>query len=91
VISDPVALALPQGGWSEGALQGEVLFVDRFGNLITSIPNETAGAGAAFQLQTSDGRRRLRVRPAYGMGEPGEFLRPEKAAARPRSERDAPA
>ncbi|MGH7752372.1 MAG: SAM hydrolase/SAM-dependent halogenase family protein, partial [Gemmatimonadales bacterium] len=73
-LSDPVALSLPQGGWSGGVLRGEVLYVDPFGNLITSIPNETVGAGAAFQLQTGDGRRRVRVRPAYRMGEPGEVL-----------------
>lgn len=73
-VSDPVALTLPHGGWGEGVLQGEILYVDPFGNLITSIPNETVGADAAFQLQTAEGMRRVRVRPAYGAGAPGELL-----------------
>jgi hypothetical protein len=73
-VSDPVTLSLPEGGWRDGILQGEILYVDPFGNLITSIPNETVGADAAFQLQTPEGTRGVRLRSAYGAGAPGELM-----------------
>ncbi len=82
-LGDPVDLGLPEGGWRDGVLSGEILYVDPFGNLITSIPNETVEAGAAFLLQTAKGsrgapgaagRRLVVVRRSYGDVAAGELL-----------------
>jgi len=37
-IQDPVLSARPQPKMIEGKIQGEVIYIDRFGNLITNIP-----------------------------------------------------
>lgn len=73
-IGDPVDLDLPRSGWQDGVLSGEVLYVDPFGNLITSIPQDTIGADAAFHLEMPDGVREVRVRPTYGAAAPNELL-----------------
>jgi S-adenosylmethionine hydrolase len=50
-VADPVRLPIPEGRLEAGALVGEVLDVDRFGNLLTSIDAarlaEVPGVGPA--------------------------------------------
>ena len=46
-IPDPVSLQVPTSRVSGGAIEGEVLLVDRFGNLITNIGAGSIAGGAA--------------------------------------------
>ncbi len=39
-VSDPVRLEFPRPKEMDGKIRGEVIYVDRFGNLITNIPRE---------------------------------------------------
>ena len=66
-IGDAVDLALGTGRRAGGALSGEVLYVDPFGNLITNIPaGELTGDGSPVQLTI--GRRRIRATSAGAYG-----------------------
>lgn len=47
VVLDPVLLDLPAPARDEQGIRGEVIHVDRFGNLITNIPGAWAGEFAA--------------------------------------------
>jgi len=73
-IDDPVALTWPRGEWRGDVLNGEVVYVDPFGNLITSISQEIVPRDAAFTLRTARGAPRVRLRATYGGGTPGELL-----------------
>jgi hypothetical protein len=42
-ILDPVRIEVPEARTSEEEIQGEVLYVDRYGNLITNIPGTLVG------------------------------------------------
>lgn len=61
-----------------GELRGEVVYVDRFGNLVTNLPNEAADelpAGRAeLVVGRGRGRRRVRVRTHYAAARAGKFL-----------------
>lgn len=72
-VADPVRLEIPTARLVDGALAGEVIAADRFGNLITSLTEEglgrLAGTGA---VDIEVGSRRLGpVRSAYAEAEPG--------------------
>jgi S-adenosyl-L-methionine hydrolase (adenosine-forming) len=70
VVRDPVRLAWPEVRALHGAVGGTVLHVDRFGNLITSIPRgavESLGPDLTVQV----GHRRLRLVATYGDLAPG--------------------
>lgn len=55
-VSDPVALAVPRAAVRGGTIEGEVLTVDRFGNLVTNIPAALLGAVAGADLAGLDVR-----------------------------------
>src|SRR3972149_6217809 len=63
-IDDPVALTWPRGEWRGNVLNGEVVYVDPFGNLITSISQEIVPRDTAFTLRTARGAPRVRLRAA---------------------------
>lgn len=73
-IDDPVDLVFAPGGWAGEVLSGEVIYVDHFGNLITSIPESTVAPGAAFDLETPQGTRRVRMRATYGAAAPAGLI-----------------
>ncbi|HTX54150.1 MAG TPA: SAM-dependent chlorinase/fluorinase [Candidatus Baltobacteraceae bacterium] len=45
LIADPVRLTLPRARHAHGQVQGEVIWVDRFGNCVTNIPGESLASG----------------------------------------------
>jgi len=49
-VADPVRLPLPQPHRAGDHLAGEVVHVDRFGNLITNVPGEWLAPGARVQV-----------------------------------------
>jgi S-adenosyl-L-methionine hydrolase (adenosine-forming) len=64
VIDDPVLLPIPEPAREPDAVRGQVLHVDRFGNLITNIPAAMlAGPGAEWRGVPGD--------PPGGVGERG--------------------
>jgi S-adenosylmethionine hydrolase len=71
-VSDPVLLKLPQPSRVDGAVVGEVVHVDRFGNLITNIP-EAWAARADLRVQV-EGRDAGPLRAIYGDVAPGQVL-----------------
>jgi S-adenosyl-L-methionine hydrolase (adenosine-forming) len=59
-VTDPVRLALPGSRVEDGALIGEVLGADRFGNLLTSVPaDRVADLAARGELIVELGERNL--------------------------------
>lgn len=68
-LADPVILPLSRPAQTGGAALGAVIHVDRFGNLITNIPEAWARGAIEVEL---DGRGVGRLRPAYGAVQPGE-------------------
>ncbi len=73
-LDDPVELVWVRGEWRGDALNGEVVYVDPFGNLITSIPEEIVPRDATFTLRTARRAHRVRRHATYGTGRPGELL-----------------
>lgn len=83
-VDDPVDLSFEEGSWEDGVLAGEVLYVDRFGNLITNIPSELLEGHDVLQLGAAPpgpaGRGKAnralvaRARRTYGEGELGELI-----------------
>jgi len=75
-VTDPVRLAWPAPVPSAAGVTGVVVHVDRFGNLVTSIPAAAlAGAGADAVLTV--GGRRLALVSTYGeleRGRPGALV-----------------
>jgi len=78
VRADPAAdLALPAGRWEGGQLVGEVLWVDPFGNLITSVPGALLGRlppDRPVVVQAGPGSLRAVVARTFGEAPPGEAL-----------------
>jgi len=73
-MQDPVRFTVPQvRATREGNLHGEVLHVDRFGNLVTNVPAELVPAGQLLRLQIA-GRELRGVRRAYAHASDGELL-----------------
>lgn len=69
-LPGPVLLSLPEPVREGTEVRGEVLVVDRFGNLVTNIPGSWAPAGAGVRV----GSRRLSLLPSYGHASPGDLL-----------------
>jgi len=73
-LSDAVRFPIPEVRVTrEGNLSGEVLHVDRFGNLITNVPAECLPVGQLLRLQIA-GREVLGPQRAYAHAQDGELL-----------------
>ena len=74
-VSDPVRLAWPEPTLQPGAIEGETLAADPFGNLVTSIRAEHLGPPGASGVRRAvvDGRLARWVN-TFGEGAPGELL-----------------
>jgi len=73
-MSDPVRLVLaePQVR-QDGTVLGEVLYVDRFGNLVTNIPQELLPLDTTLRTQVA-GREVRGPLTAYALAAGGELL-----------------
>jgi S-adenosylmethionine hydrolase len=75
-ITDPVSLDLPEPGFGREAIQGEIIYVDRFGNLVSNV---NAGdltewlAGRTLSLRAGSLHLQGLAR-TYTDAAPGEFL-----------------
>jgi S-adenosylmethionine hydrolase len=75
-ITDPVSLGFPEPGFAPGAIKGEIVYVDRFGNLVSNVP------AADLTSWLEEDRLHLRVGSFQFQGlartytdvAPGEFL-----------------
>ncbi|MCY4262690.1 MAG: SAM-dependent chlorinase/fluorinase [Candidatus Dadabacteria bacterium] len=72
-ILDPEVL--PNDGYSADGneIRGTVVYTDKFGNLVTSIPTQAVGNGARATV-TVGGKRIVGVSESYSSVEPGEIL-----------------
>lgn len=96
LVTDPVRLALPPKSRRGGELEGAVLHVDRFGNLVTNLLEEdlaALGGPRLERLEVLAGERRVPLVRAYsdvGAGEPcalvGSSRRLEIAVNRSRAD-----
>jgi S-adenosylmethionine hydrolase len=76
-LPDPARLPLPEPRRVETAagprLEGRVVHVDRFGNLVTDIPGDWLGDAAwEVTVESARGPRAAPLRRAYGEAAPGE-------------------
>jgi len=75
-IADPVSLAFPEPEFGPEAVRGEIIAVDRFGNLVSNLPAADLAAwlGEA-RLHLRAGALRLQgLARTYADATPGEFL-----------------
>jgi len=73
-IDDPVLLDLPQPRKrGDGALEGHVIYVDRFGNLITNIPGTWLDNSTRWQIEVA-GRMITRLCTTYADAPRGHLL-----------------
>jgi hypothetical protein len=75
-ITDPIPLPFPAPRFTAELAQGEVIHVDRFGNLVTNIPGEVLKewlAGGGLRLQAGPLILTALAR-TYADAAPGEFL-----------------
>ena len=72
-IQDPEIL--PNDGYSinGGEIRGTVVYTDKFGNLVTSIPTEAVGNRAGASV-TVGGKQVTGISESYSSAEPGEIL-----------------
>lgn len=72
-IQDPEVF--PSDGYSINGneIRGTVVYTDKFGNLVTSIPTEAVGSGAGA-LVTVGGKQVAGISESYSSVEPGEIL-----------------
>jgi S-adenosyl-L-methionine hydrolase (adenosine-forming) len=61
-VRDPVQMHMPEPVAEGDLIHGEILHIDRFGNLITNLLNESLHEGMAFEIA---GRRISRQCRAY--------------------------
>jgi S-adenosyl-L-methionine hydrolase (adenosine-forming) len=71
-ITDPVTLRWPRSTERRGRVEGEVIHVDRFGNLVTSIEGSALGA-LTGRARVRVGRRTVPVVDTYGDLAPGRL------------------
>ncbi len=66
---------LPSDGYSINGneVRGTVVYTDKFGNLVTSIPTEAVGGGAGASVSVG-GKRVAGISESYSSVEPGEIL-----------------
>lgn len=69
-LEEPVEIPVPEPRRTDRGWAGEVVRVDRFGNLVTNLPGAWAGEDARLEV----GERSLAFLPAYGHAEPGATL-----------------
>ncbi len=69
-VADPVRLSLPRFTITPEGITGAVVHVDRFGNLVTNIPETWAAAGRVVV----GGRELGAIRQTYAEVAPGELL-----------------
>ncbi len=73
-IDDPVLLDIPQPRQiSDGSLQGHVIYVDRFGNLVTDIPAAWLGKEKQWRVEVA-GRVVEQLSPTYADVSRGQLL-----------------
>ncbi|MGC8786333.1 MAG: SAM hydrolase/SAM-dependent halogenase family protein [Anaerolineae bacterium] len=73
-IQDPVRLPVPKAvAQQDGTIYGQVLHIDRFGNLITNIPHELLQANQAWRVHIA-GYEVIGLSKAYAMAADGELL-----------------
>lgn len=72
-VDDPVVLALPEPVRDGGRVDGEVIQVDRFGNLITNIPDAWLGGTSRPRIRV-EGVEAGPLRRTYGDVESGEIV-----------------
>lgn len=70
-VADPVRLDLPKAMRTDRGIAGEVIQVDRYGNLITNIPADWLGDGLSVRV---DDRSAGPVRRTYGDVASGEIV-----------------
>jgi S-adenosyl-L-methionine hydrolase (adenosine-forming) len=68
---DPVLIDFPLPEASDGTIRGEVLYIDRFGNLMTNV---CAQGVQGMREITLGGTRVGRLCASYGAGQPGEVI-----------------
>ncbi|MBI5582354.1 MAG: SAM-dependent chlorinase/fluorinase [Deltaproteobacteria bacterium] len=75
-ISDPVLLDLPEPLFEKKALRGQVLYADRFGNLITNLSRELLEQYfPGKKITVRIGRRVIQgIQENYAQAEPGRLL-----------------
>ena len=59
-ITDPVTLKLPYPAFRKGTLSGEVIHIDRFGNLVTNITNNHLKKHFASDVIVGMGKRQIK-------------------------------
>lgn len=69
-VADPIRLEETRAEKVERRARGQVVHVDRFGNLVTDVPGEWVGSDASVEVAG----RSLPVLGTYGQVEPGELL-----------------
>jgi len=77
IIDDPIKLELPKFTVEGGRLVGEVLYVDGFGNVVTSIPSrvlEDQWFGKEFEVKVGEESLKARLVKAYAEVDEGEPL-----------------
>src|SRR5262249_51922881 len=67
IVTDPVVLDLARSHHTRGGVAGEVVYVDSFGNLVTSVPaSDLHGLGGRSGLVVSlGGRRTVPLKSTY--------------------------
>lgn len=72
-IEDPVMLPIPEPSPEERGWQGQIIYIDAFGNLITNIqPHHLAGE-SDWRIQYKDYEIRGLVN-TFGEGRPGDLI-----------------
>ncbi|VVB89269.1 Chlorinase [uncultured archaeon] len=71
-IFDFVNLDFGEGKRKDGSLQGKVIFIDSFGNLVTNIPSEVVDFEPGDVLEIQD--KRIPFQKSYGFCKAGEPL-----------------
>lgn len=69
-VAAPIRLDETQAEMVEGEVRGQVVHVDRFGNLVTDVPGEWVDPDTSVKVAG----RKLPVLGTYGESEPGELL-----------------
>jgi S-adenosylmethionine hydrolase len=75
-VTDPVSLTMSEAEFGPEAIRGEIVYVDRFGNLVSNLPAEELTcrlAGRGWRLQAGPLTLRTLAR-TYADVAPGEFL-----------------
>ena len=72
-VRDPEILPDEQCSVNGTEIRGTVVYTDKFGNLVTSIPTECVGDGARAVVTVGD-KRVLGISESYSSVEPGEIV-----------------